>query len=71
VPALEPEPANAPTQVSEFIVAGRLAAKIDKEAAVVETVPAFERHANYKQLIKEGDLLLNRIQKLSKVVDVE
>jgi hypothetical protein len=30
-----------------------------------------KRHANYQALIKQGDLLLNRIQKLSKIVDVE
>ena len=58
-------------QLSEFIVTGRLAAKIDKVSNVVETVGAFERQSNYNTLIKEGDLLLNRIQKLSKVVDVE
>jgi 26S proteasome regulatory subunit N7 len=58
-------------QVSEFIVSGRLTAKIDKVADVIVTAPSFERHTNYHTLIKEGDLLLNRIQKLSKIVDVE
>lgn len=52
-------------------MAGRLTAKIDKVARVIETAPRFERHARYHSLIKDGDLLLNRIQKLSKIVDVE
>ena len=58
-------------QLSDFIVAGQLAAKIDKVSNVVETTAALERHAQYQRLIKDGDLLLNRIQKLSKIVDVE
>jgi 26S proteasome regulatory subunit N7 len=58
-------------QVSDFIVTGRLNAKIDKVANVIETAPSFERTAQYQALIKEGDLLLNRLQKLSKIVDVE
>eukprot|EP01025_Chloroclados_australasicus_P005748 TRINITY_DN11804_c0_g1_i2.p1 TRINITY_DN11804_c0_g1~~TRINITY_DN11804_c0_g1_i2.p1 ORF type:complete len:135 (+),score=9.55 TRINITY_DN11804_c0_g1_i2:41-406(+) len=58
-------------EISNLIVSGRLAAKIDKVQAVIETVVLDERHANYQQLIKQGDLLLNRIQKLSKIVDIE
>jgi 26S proteasome regulatory subunit N7 len=59
------------SQVSNFIVAQRLAAKIDRVAGTVETTVLDKRHANYQALIKQGDLLLNRIQKLSKIVDVE
>ena len=69
-PLLRQQTATAP-QISDFIVAGRLTAKIDKVARVIETAPRFERHARYHALIKDGDLLLNRIQKLSKIVDVE
>ena len=29
------------------------------------------KNAQYQQTIKQGDLLLNRIQRLSKVVDLE
>ena len=29
------------------------------------------KNALYQQAIKEGDLLLNRLQKLSKVIDIE
>ena len=58
-------------QVSNFIVEGRLTAKIDKVANVIETTRSDARHNLYQQCIKQGDLLLNRIQKLSKIVDVE
>ena len=63
--------ASGSVQLSDFIVTQQLTAKIDKVSNVVETTPALERHAQYQRLIKEGDLLLNRIQKLSKIVDVE
>lgn len=58
-------------EISEFIVAGRLHAKIDKVAGVIETNRPDARNALYQQTIKQGDLLLNRIQKLSKVIDLE
>ena len=119
------------SELADFIVAGRLTAKIDKVAGVVETnrcvnlslslllddVASLEalssqfcrmncailltthssgvlhlveqavqgqfcadklvpcrpdaKNAQYQQTIKHGDLLLNRLQRLSKVVDLE
>lgn len=58
-------------QISTFIVEGRLAAKIDKVANVIETNRTKDKHNMYQQCIKQGDALLNRIQKLSKIGDVE
>lgn len=58
-------------ELSEFIVAGRLHAKIDKVAGVLETNRPDAKNALYQQTIRQGDLLLNRIQKLSKVIDIE
>lgn len=58
-------------EMSELIVAGRLNAKIDKVAGVVETSRPDAKSALYIDTIKKGDLLLSRIQKLSKVIDVE
>eukprot|EP00891_Asterochloris_glomerata_P007406 jgi/Astpho2/7406/fgenesh1_pm.00114_%23_14_t len=58
-------------ELAEFIVAGRLTAKIDKVAGIVETNRPDAKNAQYQQTIKQGDLLLNRIQRLSKVVDLE
>ncbi|PRW60726.1 26S proteasome non-ATPase regulatory subunit 6-like protein [Chlorella sorokiniana] len=58
-------------ELADFIVAGRLPAKIDKVAGVVETNRPDAKTALYQAAIKQGDLLLNRVQKLSKVVDIE
>lgn len=58
-------------EVSNFIVAGRLNAKIDKVAGIIETNRPDAKNAQYQDCIKKGDLLLNRIQKLSKIIDVE
>lgn len=57
-------------QLSRFIAAGRLTAKIDKFGGVVETNRPDLKNAQYREMIQKGDLLLNRIQKLSRVVDV-
>ena len=57
-------------QLSRFIAAGRLTAKIDKFGGVVETNRPDLKNAQYKEMIQKGDLLLNRIQKLSRVVDL-
>jgi 26S proteasome regulatory subunit N7 len=57
-------------QLSRFIAAGRLTAKIDKFGGVVETNRPDLKNAQYRDMIQEGDLLLNRIQKLARVVDL-
>lgn len=57
-------------EVSRFIAAGRLHAKIDKISGVVETTRANAKNSHYKSVIKEGDALLNRIQRLARVVNV-
>jgi len=54
-------------QLSRFIAAGRLTAKIDKVSGVVETNRPDLRNSEYKELIQKGDVLLNSIQKLSRV----
>lgn len=58
------------TQLSRFIAAGRLTAKIDKYGGVVETNRPDWKNARYQETIQKGDLLLNRIQKLGRVVDL-
>jgi len=55
-------------ELSRFIVAGRLNAKIDRVSSIVETNRPDQRNAQYAALLKEGDALLSRIQKLSKLV---
>lgn len=55
---------------SRFIAAGRLSAKIDKFGGVIVTNRPDLKNAQYREMIQKGDLLLNRIQKLARVVDV-
>jgi len=56
--------------LSRFIAAGRLTAKIDKHGGIVETNRSDVKNSQYKDMIHKGDLLLNRMQKLSRVLDV-
>ncbi|KAK9762500.1 proteasome regulatory particle subunit [Basidiobolus ranarum] len=56
--------------LSKFISAGRLNCVIDKVNGIVETNRPDNKNAQYQQSIKQGDLLLNRIQKLSRVINV-
>jgi 26S proteasome regulatory subunit N7 len=55
---------------SKFIAAGRLSAKIDKYGGVILTNRPDLKNAQYREMIQKGDLLLNRIQKLARVVDL-
>jgi len=55
-------------ELSRFIALGRLDCKIDAVGGIVETVRPDTKNAHYLSTIKQGDLLLNRIQKLSRVI---
>lgn len=55
-------------ELSRFIASGRLNCKIDKVNLVIETNRPDAKNAQYNSTIKQGDLLLNRIQKLAKIV---
>lgn len=57
-------------ELSRFIAAGRLNCKIDKVAGVVETNRPDKKNYQYQAVIKQGDLLLNRVQKLSRVISI-
>ncbi|KAF0720565.1 Aste57867_205 [Aphanomyces stellatus] len=57
-------------ELSRFIAAGRLNAKIDKVAGVIETNRPDAKNAQYQETIKKGDALLNRVQKLARVINV-
>lgn len=58
------------SDLSKYISAGRLNAVIDKVGGIVETNRPDAKNAQYQATIKQGDLLLNRIQKLSRVINV-
>ncbi len=53
-------------ELSRFIFSGRLNAKIDK----VQTQRAEPKTALFAETIREGDALLNRVQRLSRVVNL-
>lgn len=55
-------------ELSRFIAAGRINCKIDKVEGVVETIRPDAKNMQYAATLKEGDALLNRIQKLTKVI---
>ncbi len=57
-------------ELSRFIFSGRLNAKIDKVSGVVQTQRADAKTALFAETIREGDGLLNRIQRLSRVVNL-
>ncbi len=55
-------------ELARFVAAGRLNAKIDAVAGVVETTRPDAKNAQYHAVIKQGDALLNKVQRLSRVV---
>ena len=57
-------------ELSHFISAGRINAKIDKVDNVVETSRPDKKNAQYLEVIKKGDALLNQVQKLARVVEL-
>lgn len=57
-------------ELSRFIAAGKLNAKIDKVGDVVETCRPDRKNGQYQETIKKGDALLNQIQRLVRVIDV-
>jgi 26S proteasome regulatory subunit N7 len=57
--------------VSEFIRAGKLNCKIDKLNQFIESNRLEDRrNPIYSSVVRQGDLLLNRVQNLSRVIDV-
>lgn len=57
-------------ELSELIAAGRLTCKIDKVSNIVVSERIDQRNNLYQQALKQGDALLNQVQKLSRVIDV-
>ena len=57
-------------ELSRFIVIGRLACKIDQVNGIIETTRPDTINSQYQMVIKQGDILLNRIQKLSRVINI-
>ena len=63
-------PAYLDAELSQFISSGRLSCSIDKVNGIVSSTRPDTKNAQYQATIKQGDLLLNRVQKLSRVTNV-
>ena len=59
-------PAFLDGELSRFIASGRIAAKIDAVAGIIETVRPEPKNAQYAQVLKLGDALLAKTQKLAR-----
>lgn len=59
-------PAFLDAELSRFIASGRVAAKIDAVAGIIETSLPDAKNAQYLQVIKLGDAVLNKVQKLAR-----
>lgn len=57
-------------ELSRFIASGRINCKIDKVANIIESNRPDLRISEFQRTIKEGDSLINLIQKLSKALDI-
>jgi len=56
------------SDLSRYIAAGRIHATIDKVHGIVETNRPDAKSAQYETVVKQGDILLNKVQRLSKVL---
>ena len=59
---------NRFSELSRFIASGRLHCTIDKVNGVVETNRPSLKNAQYETVVRQGDILLNAVQRLSKVL---
>lgn len=57
-------------ELSNFIYAGKLSCKIDKVNNVIESNRPNKKGELFNNSVKQGDLLLNRIQKLARALDI-
>jgi len=63
-------PAYLDEELASFISLGRLSCSIDKVNGVVSSTRPDTKNGQYQETIKQGDLLLNRVQKLSRVINL-
>lgn len=63
-------PALIDQELARFIAAGRIHCKVDAHSGVVETTRPDSKNAQYAETLRLGDALLNRVQKLSRVISL-
>lgn len=56
------------SELERFIAAGKVDCRIDAVGGIITTTRPDTKNAQYAQTVKQGDHLLNRIQKLSRVI---
>lgn len=56
------------SDLSRFIAAGRLNCSIDRVNGIVETNRPDAKNARYESVVRQGDVLLTAIQRLSRVI---
>mmetsp|Transcript_10068 Transcript_10068/g.18660 ORF Transcript_10068/g.18660 Transcript_10068/m.18660 type:complete len:411 (-) Transcript_10068:251-1483(-) len=59
------------TELAAAVAAGRLSAQIDRVAGIVETNRQDQRATQFHQVVKQGDALLSRVQRLAGVIHLE
>lgn len=64
--AVRTDRARRRRDLARFIAAGRLSCKIDRVGGTIETNRPDNKNRQYQNVIKQGDVLLNRVQKLLK-----
>eukprot|EP01053_Blabericola_migrator_P006246 Blabericola_migrator_1__6245@NODE_314_length_10020_cov_127_741485_g257_i0_p2_GENE_NODE_314_length_10020_cov_127_741485_g257_i0NODE_314_length_10020_cov_127_741485_g257_i0_p2_ORF_typecomplete_len395_score80_98RPN7/PF10602_9/3_6e35PCI/PF01399_27/7_4e03PCI/PF01399_27/5e03PCI/PF01399_27/1_3e19TPR_MalT/PF17874_1/0_0097Foiegras_1/PF11817_8/2_8Foiegras_1/PF11817_8/38Coatomer_E/PF04733_14/0_083SF3A3/PF16837_5/0_31_NODE_314_length_10020_cov_127_741485_g257_i062217405 len=57
-------------EIVTFIPSGKLACKIDRISRTIESDTANTRNALYAEVVRSGDVLLNKLQMLSLVIDI-
>jgi len=57
-------------ELSRLISAGRINSKIDKVTGIVESNRPDDKIIQYQKLLRHGDLLANRLQKLTRVLEI-
>lgn len=57
-------------ELSNFIYSGKLNCKIDKVQGIIESTRPNKKAELFNQTVKEGDALLNRVQKLARALDI-
>ena len=55
-------------ELGHLIASGRVAAKIDASTGVIQSSRPDSKNAQYLEVIKQGDLLLNKVQRLARII---
>lgn len=63
-------PAFMDAELARFIASRRLNAKINKVSGVVESTRPNTKNAMYEDVLRRGDALMSRVQRLARALDV-